>query len=188
MPKKTTLEQFNEISADRDQQAVRLVNERLGQVPDVLWLIGGAGGGFDPEKWVVTQVTAARVIYFKKRPTREQIRDLMDVGPVSEDEAFISITKEGAQTCQMMAVTLSKLCQSENHFLKQEDAEARSRFLKDVYIPKFGQFACRYCGKATDNDKKYVGTVFARQYPGGRQKFDYCSTRCASYDQMAHEG
>ena len=60
--------------------------------------------------------------------------------------------------------------------------------LIDVFVPKAGQFKCRYCGKATDEGKKVRGVIIARQYPNMRAEFDYCSGQCATHDQMAHEG
>jgi hypothetical protein len=50
------------------------------------------------------------------------------------------------------------------------------------------RFKCRYCGKDTPVSEKYVGTIYARQYPGGKKAFDYCSMKCRGHDQMGHEG
>ena len=69
-----------------------------------------------------------------------------------------------------------------------EELEPEIARLKALYNCKEGQFKCGYCGKATDEDKKVKDVVIARQYPGMRKEFDYCSTKCASYNQMAHEG
>ncbi len=73
---------------------------------------------------------------------------------------------------------------SEMEVIVQEKIE----HYKANYLVREKQFACSYCRKATDNDKKIKSEIFARQYRNGRQSFDYCSGKCASHDQMAHEG
>lgn len=60
--------------------------------------------------------------------------------------------------------------------------------LIDIFVPKKGQFRCRYCNKATDKEKKVSGVIIARQYHNMRAEFDYCSSQCHTHDQMAHEG
>lgn len=48
---------------------------------------------------------------------------------------------------------------------------------------------CAYCGKPIEDGKAHAATIIYRNGSGvGRKTQDYCSERCASHDQMAHEG
>ncbi len=53
---------------------------------------------------------------------------------------------------------------------------------------KDGDIPCAYCGKAIPETSAIKDYVIARQYQNYRKEFLYCSSQCASYNQMAHEG
>ena len=47
---------------------------------------------------------------------------------------------------------------------------------------------CAYCRKPIEEGKEVKNTLlFIRGAQLDREQRDYCSVRCASYDQMAHE-
>lgn len=51
------------------------------------------------------------------------------------------------------------------------------------------QTKCSYCGKSVKPEEVIKSTLLYRN--GSqlvRKEKEYCSKRCASYDQMAHEG
>lgn len=50
------------------------------------------------------------------------------------------------------------------------------------------QKTCAYCRKPIEQDKEVKNVLlFIRGAQLAREQRNYCSTRCASYDQMAHE-
>jgi len=50
------------------------------------------------------------------------------------------------------------------------------------------QKTCAYCRKTIEQDKEVKNVlIFIRGAQLAREELDYCSKRCASYDQMAHE-
>jgi len=47
---------------------------------------------------------------------------------------------------------------------------------------------CAYCGKQVEPEKVVKSTLHYRNSAQlARKEKEYCSERCASYDQMAHE-
>jgi len=47
---------------------------------------------------------------------------------------------------------------------------------------------CAYCRKPIEQGKEVKNVLlFIRGAQLAREELDYCSKRCASYDQMAHE-
>jgi endogenous inhibitor of DNA gyrase (YacG/DUF329 family) len=47
---------------------------------------------------------------------------------------------------------------------------------------------CAYCGKPVEQGKEVKNELlFIRGAQLARESRDYCSVRCASFDQMAHE-
>ncbi|WP_168194649.1 YdaE family protein [Leclercia sp. W6] len=47
---------------------------------------------------------------------------------------------------------------------------------------------CAYCRKPIEQGKQVKNVLlFIRGAQLAREELDYCSKRCASYDQMAHE-
>jgi hypothetical protein len=47
---------------------------------------------------------------------------------------------------------------------------------------------CAYCRKPIESGKEIKNVlIFIRGAQLAREELDYCSKRCASYDQMAHE-
>lgn len=47
---------------------------------------------------------------------------------------------------------------------------------------------CSYCRKPIEPGKEVKNVlIFIRGAQLAREELDYCSKRCASYDQMAHE-
>jgi len=47
---------------------------------------------------------------------------------------------------------------------------------------------CAYCRKPIEQGKEVKNVLlFIRGSQLAREELDYCSKRCASYDQMAHE-
>ena len=50
------------------------------------------------------------------------------------------------------------------------------------------QTKCGYCGKPVKTEEVVKSTLLYRNGSQlARKEKEYCSTRCASYDQMAHE-
>lgn len=50
------------------------------------------------------------------------------------------------------------------------------------------QKTCSYCRKPVEQGKETKNVLlFIRGAQLAREQRDYCSVRCASYDQMAHE-
>lgn len=48
---------------------------------------------------------------------------------------------------------------------------------------------CAYCGKEVDKEEAVKAVLLYRSGNQlARKNNDYCSERCASHDQMAHEG
>lgn len=48
---------------------------------------------------------------------------------------------------------------------------------------------CGYCGKPVKPGEVIISTLLYRNGSQlARKEKEYCSKRCASYDQMAHEG
>ena len=188
----TNIEKFKASTASLNEQARQAFIAEFGAVPEYVWRIGGAGLNYDPEKWFVNYVSyryagAGEVgLWFAKRPSREQVSEIERVaaGPIELERVSLHVYQKNSST----ACKPSDLSEAKTWSLSAEVSAARAQELRDIYIPKEGQFCCRYCGKATDEGAKITSTIIARQYPGMRKSFDYCSARCGSYDQMAHEG
>lgn len=192
-------------NVDKYQAAKDRLNERalihagevLGGMPDHLWATGYPADKYEPEKWEVTGVNyhILRVesvsLFFDKRPSNEQVASMERISemPLELKRIFLHVrVKRERFGTTSAAVNIPDLQRGNKYSTTEDAVKARAVELQELYLTKDGQFKCRYCGKATDNDKKHVGTVIAAQYPGGRKDFDYCSGRCAGHDQMAHEG
>jgi len=186
----TNLEKFKAAERRIDDAARAYVLLKYGSVPETLWRVGGAGLEFAPEEWKTADVSLVRPpgMWFQKRPSREQVAKMEAFAEQPLDPTDICIHVQQENGRKSTGVRLNDLSEEKTWSICKDTIEARAAHLREIYIPKEGQFKCRYCGKATDNDQKVVGTIIARQYPNMRAKFDYCSSQCNSYDQMAHEG
>ena len=188
----TNIEKFEAAKVLLNERARQTFIAEFGSVPEYVWHIGGKGLNYDPEKWHVDHVSYSYVgagevgLWFAKKPSREQVSEIERIaaGSIAQERVFLHVCKKNSST----ACKPSDLLEAKAWSLSAEVIATRAQELRDIYIPKEGQFCCRYCGKATDESAKITSTVIARQYPGMRKSFDYCSARCGSYDQMAHEG
>lgn len=128
--------------------------------------------------------------YFNGRPSESDIEKAMEMLECDLKPQLIFIATETADHCSWAhpVTAFDDFESGRRCSFSREKLEPELASLIDTFVPKEGQFKCRYCGKATDNASKVVGTIIARQYPGMRASFDYCSKTCHSYDQMGHEG
>lgn len=131
--------------------------------------------------------------YFNKRPSSNDVLKMkilsenLSEAELNKSEIRIYV-KEGNRSwaSSYTEIESGKVALTESEL--QSKLEEKIKHYEDNYRLSDNQFACSYCGKAVDNDKKIIGTVISRQYQNFRKDFDYCSSRCASHDQMAHEG
>ncbi len=182
----TNLQKMEEATEALGVAASDHMISELGKVPTHLWRIGGAGQKYEPQEWVVDKIRYNTAMYIRTNPTNEQVQRVQDM--VEQDIEPALVVLHVRQDNSSTGVKLSDLQEGKIWSTSRSAIVERAAELCEIYIPKDGQFSCRYCRKATDDKDKFVGTIIARQYPGMRAKFDYCSGRCASHDQMAHEG
>ena len=195
--KQSRLSQFNAIRDLLDARAEAFIDERFpAGRPSTFYQIDvnytKYKEGYHIAECPVTQIRYSWSLpWFSARPSAEQIelaRRKIDCA-MGDENVFLHTANGNAS----WAVPLSRVddiqyqCGLPCSFDRQRLEPELSRLIA-VYVPKEGQFKCKQCGKATDNAKKYVGTIIARQYPGMRAKFDFCSRECASHCQMGHEG
>lgn len=188
---RTNLEKFNHWKSLLEEKAMILLISELGQVPEQIWEIGSQRNEYEPEPWTVTgtRVSHVRGTYFKKRPSKDQVELMRSAcdEPIAADAVILEVQyarPTGGTTT--MAFTLA--AKGEKWQLNASEWADKVLELQDLYILKDDQFSCAYCRKATDHNKKVTSAVIARQFPGMRKEFDYCSSQCAAYNQMAHEG
>lgn len=131
--------------------------------------------------------------YFHKRPSKEQVEQIkalserLSIDDLEKSNVCLHV-KSGNSG---WGVKLNELDEKKSSFDRNDMTvilAERIEFYKANYLVGENQFACAYCRKATDNDKKVTRDIISRQYSNFRKSFDYCSTECASHDQMAHEG
>ena len=186
----TFLERYNAAKTEIDEKAKSLAVDVLGKIPLELFAVGGGGRNYDPETWLVTDIhgRSPNGTYFNKRPSKNAVTIMEEAASAKAelDGVFIGIVRTGAIGRTSASAKLSVI--GDMYFLTKQEAEKKACTFREKYICKADQFNCKYCSVATDNDLKITSTVIARQYPNMRAEFDYCSSRCASYDQMAHEG
>ncbi|KKN77940.1 hypothetical protein LCGC14_0355050 [marine sediment metagenome] len=188
----TNLEKFKAAEAVLDAAARRCVIDAIGNELKSLWRIGGKGKNFELEEWAVekigyNEVKAADIsLYFVKRPSNEQVMAIQGLScqPIEFDRVLIYVRSENFSA----AAYLNDVLNGKTWSTSKAAMESRAKELCTIYIAGEGQFCCQYCGKATDDANRVTATIIARQYPGMRKAFDYCSNRCAGHDQMAHEG
>ena len=68
------------------------------------------------------------------------------------------------------------------------DLEEEVERYNSIYIAKENQFNCDHCGKAADNDKKVNCKIFYRNNGLKTRIGEFCSGKCASWEQMGCEG
>lgn len=189
----TNLQKFEEAQRHIDRRSRDRVIAALGSIPSQVWEVGGAGQNYDPQRGVVDKVSyyAAGIsgfpsLYYVKRPSSTQVEAIQNIAQMDIDDQRICIHYHTDRFSA--AKRLSDIVSGSSMFMTREQAEAKAVELREMFVAKEGQFNCRGCGRATDNEKKLTRTIIARQYPGRRKDFDYCSDQCAACDQMAHEG
>lgn len=183
----TNLEKFRAAQVHIESRATAIAVDVFGTVPAEVWTVGGAGQNYDPQRWMVEKVGYRMDgAYFAKRPSNEQVAAAQKLsGESLQEDRIILFVKAGNSST---GLKLSDLHEGKAWSISRETIEARAAVLREIYIAKDGQFCCAYCGHATDTAKKMTRDVIARQYPGMRKAFDYCSEQCACHHQMAHEG
>ena len=180
------IDEFNMLEHRRKQDAKAIVARRVPSPPSSIFKIGGAGKGYEPEEWSVedlSMITFVKGTWFNKKPTKAIVAILREAPPLAEDGEIFLHTKRGNVSTGDKLSDAGKLW-----FYSLDEAEKASREIKEKYVAKEGQFNCAYCRYATDNSKKVTRRIISRGYPGGGMEFDHCSTECAGYNQMGHEG
>jgi hypothetical protein len=195
--RQSRLSQFNEIKSSLDARAEAFIDEcfPVGR-PSTFYMIDvnymKHKEGYNIAECPVTKITYSwNLPWFKVRPSDEQVRiaAVKLHSMMKNENVFLHTENDNAS----FAVPLPRMddflnrCSLPCSFDRQKLEPELARLI-EVYVCKEGQFKCKQCGAATDNAKKYVGTIFARQYPGMRAQFDFCSHECASHCQMGHEG
>ena len=127
--------------------------------------------------------------WFDKRPSRKDVEKIKEMSEkiltevLDKNNIFIHLRLENTTwATSLEALDNGKASLDEDSLILERER------LIEKYIPKEGQFKCSYCGCATDDNMKLTEEIISRQYRNFRKKFDYCSSKCASHDQMAHEG
>ena len=192
---------FNEVKAQLDAKGEEFIKQYFCHLspPKVFYEIRvnyrtHPEIGYHIAECPVTQVTYYwQLPWFNKRPTPEDIEKLRALLDSTLDSKWIrihtAIAGEGswAHAPALFGDTWER-GQPQCSF-DREDLEPELARLIETYVPKPGQFKCRYCSKATDESKKVKGTIISRQYSGFQSReFGYCSKECNCFDQMAHEG
>jgi len=131
--------------------------------------------------------------YYNKRPTAKavseikQLSETISIADLDKSNIYIHVRDGGTS----WATSLDEL-ESADVSIDEESMKPALKEKIDYYVENYlikdGQFACAYCRKATDNDKKITRDIISRQYPNFRKSFDHCSEKCASHNQMSHEG
>lgn len=67
-----------------------------------------------------------------------------------------------------------------------EEAEKKHLELKEIYGKKEGYRPCEYCRKQVKIENLIHDKIYIRK--SGWVEMDFCSTQCASYEQMSREG
>jgi hypothetical protein len=194
--RQSNLTKFNEIKSQLDAKGAAFAHAHFGGNPpqayykiDVNYTTH-PGVGYHIAEMPVTSIRYAwRLPYFSKRPSDadvEKARALL--GEEMKPEGLYLHSTVGATSLSVPVAALDAFSNGQQCSRSREKLEPILADLIAVYVLKDGQFACRYCRKATDEKSKHVGVIIARQYPGGRKSFDYCSAKCNSHDQMGHEG
>jgi len=88
---------------------------------------------------------------------------------------------------------LDRIKESKNLFLHKHKAAERAEELYRNNKDKReklnnGYVECAYCGKLIKEEEAITDVVISRTYSNYKKEFKYCSGKCASYNQMAHEG
>ncbi len=195
--RQSNLTKFNEIKSRLDAKGAEFANVHFaGSLPSSFYQIDvnytlHPGVGYHIAERPVTEVRYAwRLPYFNKRPSDadvEKARLLLDQEMKLENlfmDWRVGNTSGAAPVTDLDAFPVG----GRKISLDRKNLEPILAGLIAVYVPMEGQFCCKYCRKATDEKSKHIGTIIARQYPGGRKAFDYCSRQCHGGDQMGHEG
>lgn len=199
----TNIEKYRKYETVLDKIASDFCKQFFPVTPKYLYSIGKNCRKYDNGGYYIRKSEVVKILYhfknefmkpdFNKRPSNNNIArikllsETITASDMSEDNICVHV-KDGNTSWGFHLKDFKNGNVSENikdiQILLQKEIE----HYKEYYLVKDGQFACAYCGKATDNDKKVTDVVIARQYPNFRKSFDYCSKKCASYNQMAHEG
>jgi hypothetical protein len=109
--------------------------------------------------------------------------------PPKDDEVLVHYQYSETHGRVQGAYSIKKITPSEGMAWKAEDLEAEIQRRKALYEPREGHQPCQYCGKQQPIDSLVSGTVTYRSHGGLQTKKGmYCSSACASHDQMGHEG
>lgn len=101
---------------------------------------------------------------------------------------------DGTSSKSSTADTLKEINKSNKLFFDKEKAEDRAKeLLKSAQEREEklanGYISCAYCNKLVEKKNVYRDKVInIKMYGRNGKYFDYCSPKCASYNQMAHEG
>lgn len=111
---------------------------------------------------------------------------------IDEDSIWIVIRNlDESNLSRRFSITklLKEILRNERYSFNKDDLESLSKELTEKYAPIPGYGHCRYCSRVVPNEELIERTIYsiATYGPGGRN-FKYCSSKCATYDQYAHEG
>jgi hypothetical protein len=176
------IDQYDILMQEHRKRGEEIVAATFPELPQTVYCVGSR---YEVEEWCVFKVAANPIIsgaWFEKRPTRKTIAAVKAAPDITKDDICLHVQKGGTST----GVKYKDI--GKRFFFSKEDADAKSVELRKIYVAKDGQFNCRYCNKATDSVKKVKRRIISRSYPGMGQEFEYCSSECGGYDQMAHEG
>lgn len=109
--------------------------------------------------------------------------------PPKEDDVLVHYRYSETHGKVQGAFNLKKITPAEGLAWTAQELESEIQRRKALYEPREGHQPCQYCQKQTPIESLVPATITYRSH-GGLQKKNgmYCSSACASYDQMGHEG
>ncbi len=201
---KTNLEKWNFYEEYIKGILLEQIELNVEKLPEKVYKASGLGAVV--EVFVDDIYNKDRFYFYSKKPTRadvEKIKTYADNIPeFNIDNIFVSVHYHEGMGKSMSACKHSEL--KEKYFLTEVEAKER---LVDIKAKKDeenelianGHIRCAYCGKITPPSESIRSEIIFQNgrhnsFTGKYQKFvdrktnDYCSGKCASHDQMAHEG
>ena len=185
---KEKYDHYRKIYLEREAWCVK--NFFKDGVPEIIYELNMKGIS---EKTVTGVSFYNSAAYPDDKPTRVQvaaIKELAENPTIDYDEIRLEYKQGDCSGADKYSKILAKdYCSFERATLEPKLEENLKK-----YTVGENQFACAYCQKAVNNTDKVTSTLiyrsrdrFGKAYVA-RDDRDYCSSQCASYDQMGHEG
>jgi hypothetical protein len=126
--------------------------------------------------------------FFNKKPTKKDIELLETYIPTfKDDEKNVFIRCKG--NLYESSYNLQDIIIEKNKSFKRQDLIPIHQELYKKFAPREGYLGCKYCGKQTPINELISSEIIKRSWGGiMKEKRQYCTKQCASYDQMAQEG